>query len=75
MTMPRQKKYPDGYVTTGVVFEPEVMAFIKRLAREEERNQSTVINRIIRDFARRQGEPLTAAAPSLSAAQTESDSR
>ncbi len=58
MTMPRQKKYPDGYVTTGVVFEPEVMAFIRRLAREEERNQSTVINRIIRDFAQRSGAML-----------------
>jgi hypothetical protein len=37
------------------------MAFIRRLAREEERNQSTVINRIIRDFAQRRGEPLPAA--------------
>ena len=73
--MPRQKKYPDGYVTTGVVFEPEVMAFIKRLAREEERNQSTVINRIIRDFAQRQGELLQPAGRLVSVVQVEPDGR
>ncbi len=54
----RRTRYPNGYFATGVTFEPEVIDYVRQLADEEERAQSTVINRIIREHAERHGTPL-----------------
>ncbi len=53
--MPRQRV---RYISSGVCFDPEVMAYIRRLCEEEERPQSYIINKIIREHAARQGIPL-----------------
>ena len=38
--------------SAGVVFESDVLAFIARLAAEQQRNRSFIINAIIRLYAR-----------------------
>jgi len=45
-------------VQTGVTLEPEVIQYLDQIARAEERTRSQVINRIVKDFARRQGTPV-----------------
>lgn len=54
--MAKPKKSP--YVSTGVNLETEVVEFLDRLATQEERPRSFIINRIIRDYAERTGTPL-----------------
>ena len=54
--MAKPKKSP--YVSTGVNLEIEVVEFLDRLARDEERPRSFIINRIIRDYAERTGTAL-----------------
>lgn len=54
--MAKPKKSP--YVSTGVNLETEVVEFLDRLAAQEERPRSFLINRIIRDYAERTGTPL-----------------
>jgi len=54
--MAKPKKSP--YVSTGVNLETEVVEYLDRLATQEERPRSFIINRIIRDYAERTGTPL-----------------
>jgi metal-responsive CopG/Arc/MetJ family transcriptional regulator len=59
--MAKPKKSP--YVSTGVNLETEVVEFLNRLATQEERPRSFIINRIIRDYAERTGTPLQRKGP------------
>ena len=54
--MAKPKKSP--YVSTGVNLETEVVEFLNRLAAQEERPRSFIINRIIREYAEQMGTPL-----------------
>lgn len=54
--MAKPKKSP--YVSTGVNLETEVVAFLDRLAAQEERPRSFIINRIVREYAEQLGTPL-----------------
>lgn len=63
--MAKPKKSP--YVSTGVNLETEVVAFLNRLAAQEERPRSFIINRIIRDYAEQRGTPLPRKRPEAAA--------
>jgi len=39
-------------VSAGVMFESDVLKYIDRIAAEQQRNRSFIINRIIRQYAR-----------------------
>ena len=39
-------------VSAGVMFESDVLKYIDRIATEQQRNRSFIINRIIRQYAR-----------------------
>ena len=54
--MAKPKNSP--YVSTGVNLETEVVEFLDRLAAQEERPRSFIINRIVRDYAVLTGTPL-----------------
>jgi metal-responsive CopG/Arc/MetJ family transcriptional regulator len=59
--MAKPKKSP--YVSTGVNLETEVVEFLDRVATQEERPRSFIINRIIREYAERNGTPLPRKGP------------
>jgi len=46
-------------IQTGVTLKPEVIAYLDQIAREQERTRSQVINRIVKDYARRQQAPVS----------------
>ena len=54
--MPRKK--PNGYITSGVNFEPEVLAYLEKLCEEDDRTRSYVVNKIIKDHAARNKEDI-----------------
>ena len=45
-------------VAAGVTFEPPVLEYLERLAQEQERSRSWLLNRIVKDHAMRQGVDL-----------------
>ena len=45
-------------VGTGVTLDRPVIQYLDQIAREEERSRSQVINRIVKDHAKRQGTPV-----------------
>ena len=45
--------------TTGVAFDPFVLEFLDQIAVKEELSRSSVINRIIKDYARKQEKSIT----------------
>lgn len=45
-------------IGSGVRFEKEVLEYLDRIAKQEERTRSQVINRIIKEHAARHGIPL-----------------
>lgn len=47
--MPRKK--PNGYITSGVNFEPDVLSYLEKLCEEEDRSRSHIINMIIKEYA------------------------
>ena len=54
--MPRKRSTP--YVSSGVNFDPDVLEYVDRLAEEDERTRSQIINRIIKEHARTKGHSL-----------------
>ncbi len=54
--MPNRKPYRP--VATGVNFHPAVMDYLNRLCVEEDCDRSALINRIIREHARRRDTPI-----------------
>lgn len=52
------KKKQSPYVSTGVNLETDIVEFLDRLAVNEERPRSYLINRIVREYAARTGTPL-----------------
>ncbi len=49
--MPRKK--PNGYITSGVNFEPDVLAYLDKLCEVEDRSRSHIVNKIIKEYAER----------------------
>ncbi len=45
-------------VQTGVTLDRPVIEYLDQIAKEEERTRSMVINRIVKDHAKRQGTPV-----------------
>jgi len=45
--------------TTGVAFDPLVLEFLDQIAVKEELSRSSVINRIIKEYARKRGRLIT----------------
>ena len=58
--MPRKRSTP--YVSSGVNFDPDVLEYVDRLAEEDERTRSQIINRIIKEHARTKGHALASQA-------------
>lgn len=50
------KKKPNGYITAGVNFDPDVLRYLDKLSAEEDRPRSYIVNKIIRDYAKRSNE-------------------
>ena len=49
--MPRKKL--SGYITSGVNFEPDVLAYLEKLCEAEDRSRSHIVNKIIKEYAER----------------------
>ena len=64
--MPRKRSTP--YVSSGVNFDPDVLEYVDRLAEEDERTRSQIINRIIKEHARIKGHALPSRATRETAA-------
>ena len=62
--MPRGRTKTTGrtVVAAGVTFEPPVLEYLEQLAREPERSRSWLLNRIVKDYAKRQGVDLASQA-------------
>lgn len=54
--MPRKK--PNGYITSGVNFEPDVLAYLEKLCEADDRSRSHIVNMIIKDYAARHKEDV-----------------
>jgi len=47
------KKKTRDYITAGVNFDVDVMQYLELLAKEEDRPRSHLVNRIVREHAKR----------------------
>ena len=54
-----RRKRATPYVSSGVTWDPEVLEYVDRLAKGDERTRSFIINRIIKDHAKREGIELS----------------
>lgn len=59
--MPSGRKKTTGrtVVPAGVTFEPPVLAYLDGLAEEAERSRSWLLNRLVKEHARKNGVELT----------------
>lgn len=55
--MPRRAS-TKRFRNAGVRLEESVMSFLDKLAAEEERHRSWLINRIVREYAEKRGTPI-----------------
>jgi hypothetical protein len=67
----RAKRSRAGRVPKSYNLDLAVVRFVEDLSEEEERSQSTIVNRIIKEYAALKGTPLPASNPEAGAPASE----